>query len=159
MRNEELRQILQGIEDKHGHLDPVLITKLAQDKRHPLHSEFNWDNDKCGDLWRLQQAAELIRRVKVTFTIEERAITVPGYVHNPAADSNQRQYINVKALRQDNDNAHAALVAEFSAAGAHLRRARDLAQVLGRAGQLTELLNVFDKTAATISSGGDEASA
>lgn len=62
-----LRDILQGIYDERGELTPALVVDAARDPKHPLHHRIEWDNKKAGPQWRLEQAAQLIRSVRVVY--------------------------------------------------------------------------------------------
>jgi len=46
-----------------GILQPKAVIDAARDGDSPLHSQFEWDDDKASEAWRLQQARQLIRVV------------------------------------------------------------------------------------------------
>lgn len=58
---------VQAIYDSHGKLTPQLVLDEARAKSHPLHNKFEWDNRVAGEKYRLQQAHELIRSVKIKY--------------------------------------------------------------------------------------------
>jgi hypothetical protein len=60
-----LRTILQGIYENEGRLTPALVVDEARPVKSELHHCFEWDDTVAGERWRLEQAAELIRSVKV----------------------------------------------------------------------------------------------
>lgn len=63
-----LRDELRKIHDANGkQLTPEAVVKAARPAKHPLHNRFEWDDTKAGHLYRLHQAAELIRSVKVEY--------------------------------------------------------------------------------------------
>lgn len=62
-----LREQLQVIYDDHGRLTPAIVVDEARVKGHPLHSRFEWDNRIAGEAWRQEQAAALIRSVRVVY--------------------------------------------------------------------------------------------
>jgi hypothetical protein len=62
-----LRQQLQTIYDERGELTPQVVLDVARDDAHALHARFEWDDAVAGEKYRLVQAHELIRSVKVTF--------------------------------------------------------------------------------------------
>lgn len=150
MRNEELRQHLRAIESAEGTLTPQVVEKLARAKDHPLHSCFEWNDRKAALSWRIEQARRLIRSVMVEHRIEERTIRAPVYVRDPEVAEDEAGYVAVSRLRRNEDSAHAALVYEFTQAGAHLRRARDLAVVLGHADKVGDLIKKYDEVGAQI---------
>lgn len=62
-----LRDHLTAIYREHGRLSPELTVAAATPKDHPLHDRFEWNNREAGHQYRLIQAAELIRSVKVVY--------------------------------------------------------------------------------------------
>lgn len=64
--------------DSNGLLRPEAIVEAAEDPNHILHTCFEWDDGKAADMYRRQQATELIRSYKVEMPelkIEVRALT------------------------------------------------------------------------------------
>lgn len=62
-----LRNELQAVYEQHGYLTPEVLVDAAKPKAHPLHDRFEWNDKIAGPLYRLEQARELIRSVKVTY--------------------------------------------------------------------------------------------
>ena len=60
-----LRDSLQSIYDQHKTLTPELVVAEATDPDHELHPRFEWDDTIAGPKYRLIQAADLIRSVRV----------------------------------------------------------------------------------------------
>lgn len=56
---------LQAIRDERGELTPALVVETARDPEHPLHSRFEWDDSTAAEKWRLEQASQLLRVVKL----------------------------------------------------------------------------------------------
>ena len=56
---------LLEIYERHGRLDARTVVQTARAEDHPLHHRFEWDNDAGGDQFRLIQAQQLIRSVKI----------------------------------------------------------------------------------------------
>lgn len=75
-----LRDQLQQIYDHNATLTPDLVVREASKPEHPLHSRFDWRDDEAAHKWRLHQAGELIRSVKISFkpsdSEEERTVRV-----------------------------------------------------------------------------------
>jgi hypothetical protein len=72
----------------HGRLDPKDVVDEARDPQSPLHKSFTWNNDDAAEQWRLQQARQLIRSIRIerVVTEEEAPRLVRAYVHDPEAD-------------------------------------------------------------------------
>lgn len=83
----DLKSLLAGIYEKRGELTAEAVLEEAKPKAHPLHSRFCWDNAEAGHKYRLIQAEELIRSVKVTHAAED-----------PSDDTAVRQW---HAVRRD----------------------------------------------------------
>lgn len=62
-----LRQQLETIYEKRGELTADIVVTEASKKTHPLHDRFEWDDKIAGHQYRLHQAGELIRKVKVVY--------------------------------------------------------------------------------------------
>jgi hypothetical protein len=56
---------LLSIYEKHGTVNPEIVLAEATPVDHPLHDRFEWDDSIAGHKYRLNQARELIRSVKV----------------------------------------------------------------------------------------------
>jgi hypothetical protein len=62
-----LRDELQAIYDTYGRLTPSIVLAQARTEDHPLHDRFEWDDAVAGEAWRLSQAHELIRSVRISY--------------------------------------------------------------------------------------------
>lgn len=60
-----VREHLQRIYDDNGAITPQLVVDTAKQGNHPLHPHFEWDDSVAGDLYRCNQAAQMIRRVTI----------------------------------------------------------------------------------------------
>lgn len=61
MQNPIIVAELKRIADEHGGiLKPRSVVDAARDESSPLHSQFQWDDDKAADAYRLWQARQLI---------------------------------------------------------------------------------------------------
>lgn len=77
---DEVRQELAELQQQHGLLKPEHVVERAKDVTSALHSHFDWDNDVAGHKWRLEQASDLIVRVKIEYEVgEERTVRVRLY--------------------------------------------------------------------------------
>ncbi len=52
-------------EDRKGELTPKAVVDQARDKLHPLHPHFEWNDSLAAEAYRLDQARNLIRIVRV----------------------------------------------------------------------------------------------
>lgn len=64
-RNEIVRREIEAIEAARGQLIPEDVVEEATSRTSPLHGYFEWNNRVAGHEYRLIQARDLIRSVKV----------------------------------------------------------------------------------------------
>jgi hypothetical protein len=62
-----LRALLSDVATEYGALTPGNLVHAATPEEHPLHNRFEWDNERAGHQYRLAQAREIIRSVRVVF--------------------------------------------------------------------------------------------
>lgn len=60
-----LRDELRRIYENTGALTPQSVVDIARPKGSPLHSHFEWNDKVAGEKYRLSQAGELIRSVRL----------------------------------------------------------------------------------------------
>lgn len=94
-----LREHLQSIYDQHQKLTPRLVVDEARDQGHPLHNRFEWDDAVAGEKYRQSQAAELIRSVKVKYSVGDKAGEVRSWVS--VARSDGHVYEPVEKVAED----------------------------------------------------------
>lgn len=66
-----LREELQALYEVHGDLTPAMVVEAARPEDHPLHGRFEWDNGRAGSKYRLFQAQQLIRSVRIRVIDED----------------------------------------------------------------------------------------
>lgn len=71
LSREDLYIALKEIEEKEGILTPQSVVEHARDEKSPLHAQFEWDNSKAADKYRLAQARSLIREITVDWNGKE----------------------------------------------------------------------------------------
>jgi len=63
----DLRTQLTGIYQAHGELTPQIVVDEARPEGSPLHSRFDWNDQIAGEKYRLVQAQQLIRAVRIEY--------------------------------------------------------------------------------------------
>lgn len=66
-----LRDELMSVRAAYGALTPPLVVEAARSPQHPLHARFEWDDSIAAEAYRLVQARELIRAVRVGYRTED----------------------------------------------------------------------------------------
>ena len=136
---------LKKIQTKDGRITAEATVQAARNPKNPLHRAFEWDNTKAAHKWRLEQARTLIAWAEVKIRYEDREYAVPAYLRDPGVKPSEQGYRSLESIRDDPDDARAVLVEEFVRAGAHLRRARNVARALGLDGEVEEVIRTVDQ--------------
>lgn len=138
-KREAIAERLQKIASLNGgRLTPDAVLQDAKSTKSPLHDEFDWDDSTAAHQWRLMQARELVRSVRIEFQTDTRIVSTVRYVRDPTAGEEQG-YVDVARLRSAPDMARDALLSELKSARALFERAFSLAEVLGLSEEFTEL--------------------
>ena len=116
-----------SLESKQGKLEPDLIINAAVEEDSPLHYYFEWDDAVAGAAHRLDQARELIRRIKFVVSTPEVEIKSFRYIRDVEVPGDEQGYIAIKRIKQKNVNA--TLVDELERCSAYLMRALTFAMV------------------------------
>lgn len=150
-RRTVIAEELRRLELDNGRLLAEDVVLAASSPDSPLHDQFEWDDSKAAAAHRLDQARELIRSVRIELLVGERRVITVAYVRDPEAEEkNEAGYQAVRVLRGNAERAREAIVNEFASAAAHLRRARDLATVLGFADEVQKLADDVVRVRASI---------
>ena len=90
--NATVKETLRKLIKKNGgHITPQIVLDEARRKTSPLHSHFTWDDNEAAQRWRLNEAAHLIRRVRVTVEVA------------PDVKVKVRAFMNVSAEEPESD--------------------------------------------------------
>ncbi len=104
LTNEEKRLILDEIaKNNGGRIDPKTVVDVARDPAHPFHDEFTWDDEQAANEFRLIQATNLLRSVKMQVTYEEHTYRVPLYVADTSEEGSG--YVHTSRLRTEQSRA------------------------------------------------------
>jgi hypothetical protein len=132
---------IKTLEDRNGRLTARRVLEDARRARSPLHSLSvfrHWDAKHASEKWWLHCAQLVIGAVTYQVTHNERVIKSVAYIVDPSAKGGG--YRNVKALQTDPESARESLIYTLEIASGHLRRAYDIAPVLGLTREIDALL-------------------
>ena len=76
------RDAIAAIAERHGTLTAELVLDSAKPKNSPLHHHFDWRDTSAARKYRLIQAAELIRSIKVHYEVSENKTVHVRAFHN-----------------------------------------------------------------------------
>ena len=85
-KKESAASVIRRLAEKHGSITAEIVLNEAKKKNSPLHSHFQWDDTKAARKYRLIQAAELIRRIKVEYVVSENNTVRVRAFHNVTED-------------------------------------------------------------------------
>lgn len=87
MKKETVQRVFVRLYQRDGQLTPSAIVKEAKKKSSTLHALFEWDDTAAAREYRLGQARNLIRRIRVIEIDgkEETLINVPVLTHEEGA--------------------------------------------------------------------------
>jgi len=85
-KKESAASVIRKLAEKHGSITAEIVVAEAKKKTSPLHSHFQWDDTKAARQFRLIQAAELIRRIKVEYIVSENHTVRVRAFHNVTED-------------------------------------------------------------------------
>lgn len=92
---------LQEIEARNGILKPESVVEYARNPTTTLHTQFEWDDAKASEQWRLQQARQIIR-VAVT-VLPHTETTTRAFVSLKEDRYNGSGYRNIASVLSDEE--------------------------------------------------------
>jgi hypothetical protein len=101
MHVEAVRAELHSIYRAHGVCTPQLVVDSASEPSSPLHSLFTWDDEAAAAAHRLDQARQLIRKVKIWIDRPDGPIQVRAFVNVSAGPEGERTYMPVEDAMAD----------------------------------------------------------
>lgn len=124
---------LLRIESRDGKIEPAAVVEDARPKDSPLHPIFEWNNAKAGEQWRVHQARNLIRSVRLVEEDPETKAEAPVevFIHVPetASDEDSGGYRSATSLVQTIDAYTAALSSLDQRVGAAVSAVEDLKRI------------------------------
>ena len=137
---QQQQDAIEQIRTKNGGvLLPSHVVKEAKKKSSPLHSLFEWDDKRAAELHREQVAREVIRAVKVEYSIETISYATPRYVESPNKENGAAGYSDVDDVGSDMESARKALDAELARIIGNINRAYALAERWGCLDEMEKL--------------------
>lgn len=82
-------KVLLDIKERHGHCGAEILVAEAVAEDHPLHNKFTWEDSKAAHHWRLQEARQITRSIRIILdpkVPEEDQPEIRAFVHVKADD-------------------------------------------------------------------------
>lgn len=149
-----VRREINRIIEEHGYITPELMLEYASKKGHPLHPYFQWNEAQAAHQWRLTQAMQLLRSIKIAVEAPDGSpVTVREFVHIPSSaldsdcndgddDGKRGEYITISQAQNDPDAMHhilesarrdlIAFAAKYSAFSKLSGAVNDVRQIVGK---------------------------
>jgi hypothetical protein len=143
-KQEVIEQRLRDLYDQHDKLTADIVLADASSPDSPLHPEFEWDDEKAGKEYRLDQARQLIRSVIYVYRNEHLTLEAPAYIRDPDAEARTQGYLSVAKVSTDSEISRRALVNELRVVAAALDRANRLAEAFGLAAECAAMRSQVD---------------
>jgi len=96
-----------------GRLTADLVVQAARNKDHVLHPCFEWNVAAAAQEHWLDVAGEIIRQVKIEWTIENRVVGAVAYARDPSLPKNEAGYIALSTVERKSAQAMAIVAAEL----------------------------------------------
>lgn len=124
-----VKRVVQDIYDRYGFVQASTLVDAARPEDSPAHNGFEWNDDKAAEEYRLIQARQWIRIVRVEVNEqEERLVHVPVIVK---ADTKEGFYKPVSVVVESGDEFNAA----YAEALGRLKAAKDALSELANAAE------------------------
>lgn len=145
-KNDLIKDTLFGIYEKYNKLDSDVVIKEVSDISHPLHSLFDWNDTTAAHKYRLQQAEDLIRTVKLElFSCTNEYKSVRCFVHLES-ESDNTSYTPLSIV-QMNELKHKELLEQYANdAKIYIERFADLANSKGFYRDMKTIFTLIEKT-------------
>jgi len=140
MDMKKVAEIIKELETERGRLAPLDVVNAARDPDSPMHSWFIWDNDKAADEYRIGQARQLIRTIKIDLVVRDVQVRVVRYVRDMGDQENG--YANIISVKSEADTARESLIDEMLRVEKAAKRARAVAAVLGTAEDVQNIIDL-----------------
>jgi len=154
------REAIKALEDTDGRTTAEKLVQAASNPGHPMHPDFEWDNEVAGHLHRLDTARRIIASVTVIITDVSKRISAPAYVRDPDAPAGVQGYRSTARLRTERESAQEALLNEATRLQGQLDRMRDVAAALDLSDELDAVIEAAmtlrDKLRRTAETAGEE---
>jgi hypothetical protein len=141
MISKEKTNYIISLAEDNGYINPTRVIEDARNPNSPLHTEFDWDDVTAAHQHRLETARGLIRFVKLSVQINSVTVVAPYYVPDPERPQHSRRYVELTVAGRNNEVARQVLIAELDRIAAAIRRAQQIAHVLGLSDELDQLLD------------------
>lgn len=113
------------------------LLEANKPKSAPLHSEYEWNNEKAADEWRLHQSRHFINSLSIVTTVKEKETPVRAFFITTEAN----KYEPITAIVQEENKYNSLLSAALSELKAFERKYNTLTELTPVFEAISEVLN------------------
>ena len=124
--NFKIKEALQQIENTEGMITASQVVRNAQDEHSPLHDLFTWDDTVAAHKWRIREARQLIRTVKIDVQMGNETIRTVAYVKDVNVPNATEGYIALGSVKRRDTTSLVA--SELKRIASLVHRARGIAE-------------------------------
>jgi hypothetical protein len=146
----EVAKEIESLEDEDGNVSKKAVVEKARDPVSAMHGAFTWDTNKAAEERWLEQAAVLIRRVKIEVTFREAKLDCVRYVRNATVSN---EYSNILRVRTNEDRSRTTVLDEMMRVTQAAKRARAVVAVLGSPEQVDQIIELARMVAKSADAG------
>jgi hypothetical protein len=148
---EKIAEALRELETAEGKLDPEQVVAFAaSNPDSPLHGWFTWDDSEAARRYRLNQARDLIRTVKITITVRDHKLSAPAYVRDPDESGQSGVYRSIHHVKSDEEMARDVMIEEMKRIANAVARAHQIASFFEAEEPLREIQRIVSALAARV---------
>jgi len=124
--------------EKGGRITAASLLTDAKDPASPLHTLFDWDQERAAEAHWLDRAREILASCRVLVHTTHYVAHVPLYVKDTGVGPTTPGYIRTDLLKENDEAAKKAVLAEVQRSQAMLERTRDVILAVGLEGEYLE---------------------
>jgi len=100
---DKVREAFKELEAKspNGRVTPQALVKYAEPKDSPLHNQFEWNDRKAGQEYRLWQGRQLLRRI--TVNIEDKSVREYQNITIEIEEGKEQGYYSLYTVMSNKD--------------------------------------------------------
>ena len=132
---------LERIREEHGGLTAKIVVDEAKPKGSPLHNQFQWNDKKAAEEYRLQQARHLVAAVTVVWKNDDGSKTQAVRLYHATDDRETSRYLPIHLILGDAAQRARLLEQALDELNAFKKKYADLSE-------LSELFKAMEKIAA-----------
>lgn len=94
---------METLEKQHGSVTAKILLDSARDEDSPVHSAFEWDNDKAAEKYRLQQATNMIVAIATVQEPEEKEAPTIYRAYSNVDKRNSGKFVSTARALSDEE--------------------------------------------------------